>query len=240
MTLIGGSHRLGEEVERELGSRDARQAPPVGETDRHLQAAWERAEAARLLRNADFPLLNAWCVAQHVFALDALIEEFTPSVQEVLIDHRVREVFRLVAERQPTLAEALAAGHEDHLLAGIIDGLIGNARFPQRPAGAGLARYERGLQDAGMWPLPAIPADMERALIEAHVIRDVVAHRGGFVDGRALDKDPDFPYASGKLLRLNSGDYRKYSAAVRAFAYLVTSGDATALEHWREDHLVGP
>ncbi len=90
-----------------------------------------------------------------------------------------------------------------------------------------------------MWPLPDLPKDLEQAVAEAHTIRNVVVHRAGFVDQRAIGNCSTFPFPSGELLRLTGDDYRCYTAAVRTIAAVVFPVADVDLSHWRDDYILG-
>lgn len=57
-------------------------------------------------------------------------------------------------------------------------GLLGS------PSKVGVERYEAPLRRAGLWPLPDLPSSMRSALA-GPFMRNVVVHRGGFVDHSA-------------------------------------------------------
>jgi hypothetical protein len=50
----------------------------------------------------------------------------------------------------------------------------------------------------------------------------VLVHRAGRVDAKALLEAPTLPYVDGEFVRLRRDDYRRYSAAVRAYGIDVT------------------
>jgi hypothetical protein len=242
LLAIGGAFRLREEVEAIL--RERVEASGVeARVDHELQAAWERAELARAAIDTDFPLLNAMGVAQHVFVLDALVEELAPNVQEMVVESAVREQLKKAAQENPKLAAEVEGAHGnevwDPLLEAAVLTILQNERWPGRPSGTGSNRYAKILRAARMPPLPDLPQDLEHALAEAHTIRNVVVHRGGFVDQRAIDDCPSLPFPTGELLRLCSHHYRRYSAAVRTFAELVIPFVQPNLVRWQHNYLLG-
>lgn len=49
-------------------------------------------------------------------------------------------------------------------------------------------------------------------------LRDVLMHRAGRVDARALEQAPSLQYVEGELVRVSDDDYRTYSAAIRCYS----------------------
>ncbi len=92
---------------------------------------------------------------------------------------------------------------------------------PQRVAGPGVRRYENVLAQARLdaGADRPIPDDLDEALRELSAIRNVLVHRGGRVDDRALRDAPSLAsrYQEGEHVQIVGADYRKYSAAVRAY-----------------------
>ena len=80
-------------------------------------------------------------------------------------------------------------------------------------------------------------------MAEAHTIRNIVAHRGGWVDARSLRGCPQFPFPDGTLLRLRTHHYRRYVAAIRSYAGDVMSRlgfrAPMDLEEWRDNYTLG-
>jgi hypothetical protein len=64
---------------------------------------------------------------------------------------------------------------------------------------------------------PAVPPDMERALQELCVLRDVLSHRGRRIDEKAAREWPSGDLALGSFVRVTSDQARLYSAAVGAY-----------------------
>lgn len=97
------------------------------------------------------------------------------------------------------------------------------SRLPplQRLQGKGTARYEDALKQVGL-AAPTkrpIPENLDLALTEVGVLRDVLVHRAGRIDPRALEQAPSLAsrYAEGSFVRLGRADYRRYSAAIRCY-----------------------
>ncbi len=122
-----------------------------------------------------------------------------------------------------------------------------------RLSGSGASRYETVLAQEGL-AAPAdrpIPDDLNTALAELGALRDVLIHRAGRVDKKALDQAPSLHYTEGQLVRLSNNDFRVYSAAVRCYGAeiqyrpLRNSPNVTDAEHgpnlngWRNYYRVG-
>ena len=246
--------------ERELGVRrdDPNLAPNVKAT---LQAAWERAESARAEIANGHPYLSAQALISLNSALDALVEDFAPAMRAIRIQAMREQAVRTVEGAQP---EAFAAAKAQlgadrfetaiHVLKQAMGQTIGDM-FPkeERLYGSGADRYERVLRAARL-DAPGdrpIPQDLDMALTELGALRDVLIHRGGRVDARALKQAPSLRYADGDFVRISPDDYRTYSAAINCYAaeinYRVVRSwpgvtDAThgpRLDHWRDYRRIG-
>lgn len=111
--------------------------------------------------DADFPLLNALGIAQHVFALYALVEELAPNVQEMVVESALRKHLEKVAQENRELAAEVEAAHGtkvwDHVVEATVLTALETERWPGRPSGIGSSRYEGILKAARMPPLPELP-----------------------------------------------------------------------------------
>jgi hypothetical protein len=98
----------------------------------------------------------------------------------------------------------------------------GHVPEPKRLRGEGADRYEAVLAHEGLGAAAdrPIPEDLADALTELSAIRDVLVHRAGRIDKRALKAAPSLRgrYRDGELIRVTREDYRIYSAAVRCYA----------------------
>lgn len=217
-----------------------------------LQAAWERAELARLELANEHPHLNAGALISLNSALDALVEELAPPLRALRIDLLAQEVFERAEQREPEAANELSADVRDALQTAV-RATLDKTIVPKLPrlTGSGVERYERLLADVGLGAPAdrAIPDELNEALTELGALRDVLIHRAGRVDGRALDQAPSLRYADGELVRIKNAAYRKYSAAVRCYANEilfrgirswpeVSDADGPDLERWRDYSLV--
>jgi hypothetical protein len=111
----------------------------------------------------------------------------------------------------------------------------------------GVARYERRLRRVGLGAQNPIPLDLDEALRELGVIRDLLVHRASRIDKEALQKAPSLAkrYEDGELIRLSDEDYRMYSAAIRWYGaevihrvYGKPSEDDDS-DDWRRHHGMG-
>lgn len=241
-----GAHFMLDEVNREA-ARQGVEIDMSAPENPSFQAAWERSEIARALIDSDFPLLNTHGVAAHVFALDTLIEDLAPEAQKLVTASLARELLERARDKdRGTYAEVEEAHGPQvlqHILETVAESLRENLGKPGAPRGIGSMRYEGALERAGLPKGRELPSGLERALAEAHTIRNVVAHRGGWVDARSLRECPDFPFPEGALLRLTTPQYRQYVAAVRSYAHDVGSRlgfpDVIDLTEWRENYVLG-
>jgi hypothetical protein len=255
MLGISGLHELKHALEREearLGiSREDSDLP--SDAAASLQAAWERSELARNEIENEDPLLNAQTLVSLNSALDAMVEEFTPAMRDIGVRGMAEQLMtraeeqvpeakdELTPERRETLAEVLRELFNEHA-APEIEGL----------RGSGAGRYERVLGAVGL-AAPEdrpIPDDLDEALAELGALRDVLVHRAGRVDQRALQQAPWLPYRDGELVRISRTDYRKYSAAIRCYAAEIIfrsfrrwpevsdEKDGPQLDRWRGYHRI--
>ena len=221
---IAGLHELQQALERtEAGlgiSRDDQGLDRRAVAE--LQVAWERAEMARAEIEAGHPHLNAQALLAIDSALDALVEELAPALRAMRIDwlidnafkHADAEVPEAVAQVSPEMREAIVGAARS-----VVEGHVPE---PKRLCGEGAERYEAVLAQEGLCA-PAdrpIPDELAEALTELSAIRDVLVHRAGRVDERALKAAPSLRlrYEDGQLIRITREEYRTYSAAVRCYA----------------------
>jgi hypothetical protein len=69
----------------------------------------------------------------------------------------------------------------------------------------------------GATTTPAVPEDMEVALKELCVLRDVLSHRGGRIDNRAAEDWPSDGLTVGSFVRISCARVRRYSVATGAY-----------------------
>lgn len=256
MLGVLGLHELTHTLERqeqELGV--ARTDPGLSDNVRsRLQAAWERAEAARIEIGHGHPHLNAQALLSMNSALDAMVEEMLSSWRTYRVSPLVDELMADAAERVPGAAENVgedAKGALRELLS--IDVSTKAFGKPAKLVGSGVARYERVLAQMGAQAPDdrPIPDGLDGALTELGALRDVLTHRAGRVDLKAMNQAPTLSYRRGQLVRINAEDYRRYSSAVRCYAEetafrlirpwpeVTDEADGPDLERWDQYYMVG-
>lgn len=245
---VWGLFELRDSLEREqqqLGvSRD--DEPLSADARRGLQAAWERAEMARIEIDNEHPHLHAQALLSMVSALDATVEELAPSYREMRAAGVAEQLIEKIRERRPEAGSAPPQEVLDEIRAAASRDIL--AALPELPNlhGSGLERYERLLRASGLEAPQdrSIPEDLAVAINELGVIRNVLMHRAGRVDDRALAAATTLRYEEGQLVRVTRADYRTYSAAARCYAseieYRVfrtalqlSEDDAPDLANWR-------
>jgi len=185
-------------------------------------------------------------------ALDALVEELVPDVRNMRKRWITDTMMRQVQEREPDAFAAISDDTREALEAVVGDFVEDRLPRVRRLRQSGALRYERVLAGAGL-SAPGdrpIPDDLDEALAELGALRDVLIHRAGRVDAKALRQAPSLRYIDGQMVRMNNDDYRKYSAAVRCYAaevqYRLVRGwmdlsddDAPDLARWRDYRVLG-
>lgn len=222
MLDILGLHELQHALDREeqrLGvSRNDEDLDPS--VARRLQAYWERSEMARVEIANDHPHLNAQALVSFMSALDALVEEFVPSMRSILAMALADKTLRQAEAEHPDAAAQLTPElrerFRDAAQAVLEDQVLPK---PKRLSGGGATRYETRLEAVQLQAPDdrPIPADLDQALNELGALRNVLVHRAGRVDKQALEQAPSLRYQEGDLVRVSRDDYRTYTAAVRCY-----------------------
>lgn len=217
-----GLHELTEALNREearLGvQRDS--STLTGEQARSLQKAWERAEWAGAELANESPHSNAQALISMNSALDAMVEELVKHWRTVHVDHTTATILakgmqavpEAAAQAQPEVLEAV-----QEVVRSEAERMVPKAL---RPKGTGVVRYEKPLGRIGL-AAPEdrpVPPDLDQALAELNAVRDVLVHRAGRVDAKALELAPSLRYEEGQFVRLSRADFRIYSAAIRCYA----------------------
>jgi hypothetical protein len=126
-------------------------------------------------------------------ALDALVEDLAPEVFKLRIRLQGSDLVRKAAEQHPTEWAQLTEDQRKAVGEAVYVTMQQQIAQPKfgRVRGEGTARYEAALATVGL-DAPAdrpIPQDMDDGLTEFSALRDVIVHRGGRIDGRALRGD---------------------------------------------------
>lgn len=210
-----------ERAEAELGvSRDDETLDRA--TISRLQVAWERAEMARAEIEAGHPYLNAQALLAINSALDSLVEELAPALRAMRIDWVIDDAFKYADAEAPEAAAEIPPAMRESVIEAARSVVERHVPPPERLQGKGVERYEAILEQQGLGAPDdrPIPGDLGQALTELGAIRDVLVHRAGRIDERALCAAPSLRgrYKDGQLIRITRDDYKIYSAAVRCYA----------------------
>lgn len=239
--------------ERELGVK--RDDPDLDRTARAtLQAAWERAESARIEIGNGHPFVNGQALLAFVSALDALVEDLARSFREFrvkpILDEMIARARAEVPEASAKLSPEVLSAVNEVTAELVARKVLGRA---ERLYGSGADRYERVLTPIGLAaPVDRqLPQSLKDALTEAGAIRDVLMHRAGRIDLRAMRESPTLRYKNGELVRVTRDDLRRYAAAVRCYAQeigfrgirswpeVTDADDGPRLEQWAEYYSIG-
>jgi len=226
---ILGLHELRDVLERTEQSLGVKRTDEdlSSKHQKTLQVMWERAEMARIEIANDHPHHNAQGLIAMVSALDAMIEEFTPALRcvqsAVLAERMLGEAEKKISSELP--GKAMPNEETRKKLVEAFTSVL-EKRLPKgkKPKGPGLKRYEEPLEAIGL-DAPKdrpIPDDMEQAVSELLAIRNVLVHRAGRVDHKALCEAPTLDYEEGEFIRITRDQYRRYSAAIACYGREVT------------------
>jgi hypothetical protein len=208
-----------ERYERKHGvSRDDANLDPARK--REMQALWEQAELASAAIATDFAAVNAQALLTMNSALDAMVEEFAPAMRDLAVAGMADQLMRAAEGANPEAAEL-----DENTRAALKEALVRmlDGRLPKlnRLTGSGAERYETHLRGAGLGTASdrPIPADLDEALTEFGAIRNVLTHRHGRMDTKALQQAPSLSgrHGEGDFVRLRRHDYRTYSAAIQCY-----------------------
>jgi hypothetical protein len=215
-----------------------------------MQALWERAELASAAVVADFAAVNAHALLAMNGALDAMVEEFAPAMRDIAVRVAVGQATKIAEAANPEAASQIDESAREAL----VEALVSALPKLDRLQGHGAERYEARLRGAGLGTAAdrSIPADLDEALTEFGAIRDVLTHRHGRMDAKALQQAPSLAgrYSDGDFVRLNTEDYRAYSAAIRCYGQDVAmrpthswpeinDADLPDLTRWRRYRMAG-
>ncbi len=209
-----------ERYEREHGvSRDDANLDPARQGE--MQALWEQAELASAAIATDFAAVNAQALLAMNSALDAMVEEFAPAMRELAVGGMADQLMQAAEEANPEASGELDDENRAALKEALVRTLDGRLPKLNRLTGSGAERYEARLRGAGLGTASdrPVPADLDEALTEFGAIRNVLTHRHGRMDTKALQQAPSLSgrYGEGDFVRLRRHDYRTYSAAIRCY-----------------------
>lgn len=208
------------------------------------EAQAERKAIARAELEAGTPFINATSMVFLLSAVDAFIEELSPEHVKAFA------IVKMRLERANALDPDLASQVSDDAKAAVervlYDRVLSDMKR-KKVFGVGVERYETALKRLGLDARDReMPEDFQDALKEAVALRHVLVHRGGRVDGKAGKDAPTLRYGVGEFVRLTGDDYRRYSAAIRAYATEVDRrlhalfgiDTGTHLRHWRDERFI--
>jgi hypothetical protein len=206
-----------------------------------MQALWEQAELASAAIDTDFAALNAQALVSMNSALDAMVEEFAPALREIMVMATVDAAFAQTDKEHPEVAGVISEEMRRAYKQALEE--AANKSLPKldRLLGSGAERYEGRLRGVGLGTARErpIPADLDEALRELGAIRDVLTHRHGRVDAKALEQAPSLArrYNDGDFIRLTRSDYRTYSAAIRCYGQDVAMRPMRTWPEFKEENM---
>lgn len=239
MMSVIGLNEIRRSYAREKGDFD--RAGGDDQREHEVQVLWQRAEMARAEEDNGYPAINAQALIGLHSALDALVQQLPVALRDLPFLVRLDEAERVVPEAAkhvtPELREELIKQ---------LQKLLQTPKLRQLER-KGVARYERRLRRVGLGFQRPIPEGLDKALREIGVIRDLLIHRAGRIDGEALGKARSLAdrYQDGELVRLSDEDYRTYSGAIRWYGAEVIhriyggGDDGSDPDNWRGSHLAG-
>lgn len=182
------------------------------------QVAWERRALGVAEIDGGFGWLNASTVIWLHSAVDALVERLGPTVDTVVAHIVSEQVMDKAVREHPELAASVTK-EQLASIAGALTGVLLENRQYGRPAGNGARRWEGALGLAGLARPDErpIPAGLDRVLVEACVLRNVLVHRGGRMDEKAVKDCPTLGFAEGEFVRLPTAHTLEIAAALIAY-----------------------
>jgi hypothetical protein len=202
----------------EWGTRAIVSAPDPYDSDPQVSRAFqERQAVAQADLDSELAEISAMTLVAMVSALDALVEELTPSVREAITNIRAQQAVERFRADRPDLVASVGDADVQAIVRALADQLAGGLpKLRAKPKGTGASRWEEVLEQVGLGPSAGqtVPQDLDQALGEVIQLRHVIAHRASRVDGAALKQAPTLPYEVDQLVRISGEDYRRYSAAL--------------------------
>lgn len=225
-----------------LGAESVARGVDDGNDRMSSQAALERRALGRAEIEGGFGWLNASTVIWLHSAVDALVERLGPTIDDVVPRIVAAQVVDKVVLENPELAARVTKGQLASIGDALTAVLLENSHY-RRPAGNGARRWEEVLGLAGLTrPDRPIPTDLDRVLVEACVLRNVLVHRAGRIDEKALVECPTLRFSEGEYVRLQAAETLEIAAALIAYgsdvAYRILTrpdvGRLGDLDSWRD------
>lgn len=202
----------------EWGAQAIVTAPdPYESNSQESTALKERQAIAQAELDNALAEVSAMTLVAMVSALDALVEELTPSVREAITNIRAQQLVERLRQDRPDLVAAAGDADIQTIVRALADQLAGTLpKLRAKPKGGGASRWEEVLEQVGLGSSAgqSIPHDLDEALGEVIQLRHVIAHRASRVDSAALTHAPTLRYELDELVRISRDDYRRYSAAL--------------------------
>jgi hypothetical protein len=209
------------------------------------RAFQERQALAQADLDSELAEISAMTLVAMVSALDALVQELTPSVREAITDIRGRQIVDRFREDRPDLVASVGETEVDAVAHALADQLARTLpKLQIKPRGSGASRWEDVLTQVGLGASAgqAVPEDLDHALGEVIQLRHVIAHRATRIDSSALKQAPTLPYEVDQLVRISRDDYRRYSAALWTYGEEILrrlmrdlGPPPMPLERWRDN-----
>ena len=224
------------------------------EAIRENDPIWAMAELAAGDIDNDFPGLNAQALVAMNSALDSMVEEFAPTMRDIMVRAFVDQTLKRAEDQVPEAAAEIDDEKRGALREVLLKIVAELQPRLDRLLGSGAERYEKRLRGVNLGTADdrPIPADLDEALTELGAIRDVLIHRASRIDMKALEQAPSLAgrYHEGQLIRLTRKDYRRYTAAIRCYGQDVamrpmrswpniTEDDLPNLTAWRDWYVLG-
>jgi hypothetical protein len=196
-----------------------------------FQAAHERAQLAHAQELQEYAHLNGLTLVGMLGNLDGFVEALLPATRDMTIDFVVRSAMERAEADHPEIFTADVPIEDDVLRAietALAQVLRGQMPTLKRPFGGGVERWEQLLRAEGLGTPTnlALPPSLDAALDEASALRNVIVHRAGRIDEKALAEcerlKTHLHMSVGQFVRITRVQYRRYSAAIRAYGMDVT------------------
>ena len=134
-----------------------------------------------------------------VSALDALVEELTPSVREAITNIRAQQIVERFRQDRPDLVASVGEADVQMIVRALADQVaVSLPKLRAKPKGSGASRWEEVLEQVGLGPSAGqtMPQDLDQTLGEVIQLRHVIAHRASRVEEQHSGKRRRFPTRS--------------------------------------------